>query len=101
MGHPLTVEMQTTDTVEVKGMMALLNSGVNGLFIDSDFTQVEKLNLQPLTCPAPVFNIDSMPNEAGAICHVTDIILRFQNHSKCAVFAVTNLRKQKMILGYP
>jgi hypothetical protein len=32
---------------------------------------------------------------------VVDVILRFRDHSECAIFAVTNLGKHKMILGYP
>ena len=82
-------------------MMALLNSGVNSLFIDSDFTCAQKLTLQSLTHPTPVFNVDGTPNEAGAICHIANVILRFQDHSKHTIFAVTNLGKHKMILGYP
>ena len=97
----LKVELQTTDTAEVKGVMALLDSGMNGLFIDSDFARMQKLTLWPLTCPTPVFNVDSTPNEAGAIHYITDVILRFWDHSECAVFAATNLGKHKMSLGYP
>lgn len=97
----LKVEIQTTDTAEVKGVSALLDTGATGLFIDSRFVASERLTTCPLTWPAAVYNIDGTPNEGGTIRHVVDLILRYQGHSEHAVFAVTNLGKHKMILGYP
>ena len=41
----LKVEIQMTDTAEVKGVTALLDSGATGLFIDRDFTLAEKLTM--------------------------------------------------------
>ena len=82
-------------------MTALLDSGATGLFIDSDFVAAEKLTTHSLTHPAPMYNVDGTPNEAGSICSVVDLILQYQNHSERAIFAVTNLGKHKMIFGYP
>ena len=53
----LKVGIQTTDTAEVKGVTALLDSGATGLFIDSNFVAAEKLTICSLTCPAPVYNV--------------------------------------------
>jgi hypothetical protein len=66
-----------TDTMEVKGVTALLDSGATDLFIDCDFTLAEKLTMQSLTLPAPVYNVDGTPNEGGEICEVVDVILQF------------------------
>jgi hypothetical protein len=88
-----------TDTADVKGVTALLDSGVTGLFIDHDFALAEKLTMQSLTRPAPVYNVNGTPNKGGEIGEVVDVILRFWDHSECAIFAVTNLGKHKMILG--
>jgi hypothetical protein len=41
----LKVEIQMTDTAEVKGVTELLDSGVTGLFINRDFTLAEKLTM--------------------------------------------------------
>src|SRR3979490_2117360 len=73
----LKVEIQTTDTAEVKGVTALLDSGATGLFIDQGFATAKKLTMRPLTLPAPVCNIDGTPNEGGAIQNVVNVILRF------------------------
>jgi Retroviral aspartyl protease len=97
----LKAEIQMTNTTEVKGVTALLDSGATGLFIDRDFALAEKLTMRLLTCPAPVYNVDGTPNEGGAIRKVVDVILQFRDHSGCAIFAVTNIGKHKMILGYP
>jgi len=45
-----------------------------------------------------VYNVDSTPNEQGAICDIVDVIMQFHNHTKQAQFAVTGLGKSQMIL---
>ncbi|KNZ77751.1 hypothetical protein J132_03991, partial [Termitomyces sp. J132] len=54
----------------------------------------------PLSCPIPVYNVDSMLNEAGSIHSVMDLVLHYKNHFKGATFAITNLGKQDMILRF-
>ena len=72
----LKVEIQMTDTAEVKGLTALLDSGATGLFIDNDFAVNEKLTMRSLSHPAPVYNMGGTPNE-GAIWNIVNVILRF------------------------
>jgi hypothetical protein len=48
----------------------------------------------------PVYNIDGTANEAGMITDITDVILRYENHSEHTQLAVNRLAKQSMILGY-
>ena len=45
--------------------------------------------------------MDGSPNEAGSIKEVVDLVLRFKDHSERALFGVTNLGKQNLILGFP
>ena len=71
----LKIEIQTTDTAEVKGLIALLDSDATSLFIDNDFAMNEKLTMRSLSHPTPVYNVDGAPNEGGAIWNVVDIIL--------------------------
>ena len=68
--------------------------------MDVAFVERHQLTTWPLTRPIPVYNIDSTLNEAGSIQCVTECILRYCNHAEQAVFAVTSLGKQDIILGY-
>ena len=58
----LKVEIQTTDTAQILGLTALLDSGATGLFIDKDFVKNNHLTTRPLTRPIPVYNVDGTPN---------------------------------------
>ena len=50
--------------------------------------------------PIPVYNVDGTPNEAGSLTEVVHLILHHKNHLEWTVFAVTGLRKQKLLLGH-
>jgi len=49
--------------------------------------------------------VDGSPNEHGPILEVADLVLQYKGHYKghreCTLFAVTQLRKEAMILGLP
>ena len=60
----LKVELETTDTSEMKSINSLVDSGATGEFINQDYAKSCWFNLQKLTCPIPVYNIDRSPNEA-------------------------------------
>ncbi|KAG5350206.1 hypothetical protein C0989_012232 [Termitomyces sp. Mn162] len=47
--------------------MALLDSRATGLFLDMEFIKCHGLTTQPLPKPISVYNINGMPNKAGAI----------------------------------
>ncbi|KNZ72574.1 hypothetical protein J132_02575 [Termitomyces sp. J132] len=93
------VEIKMTDTQQTCGVMALLDSRVTGLFLDLEFKR-HGLTMQPLTKPIPVYNIDGMPNKAGAINSMVDLVLCYQNQVECTIFAITSLGRQDMILGF-
>jgi hypothetical protein len=94
----LDVAMQTTNTGEVFTLKALLNCGAMDLFTNSDFVAQNRLTTRKLSCPIPVYNVDSTPNEAGSISEVWEAILRYRDHSECVTFVVTSLGKQDIIL---
>ena len=96
----LKVELETTDTAEVKSVLSLVDSGATGDLINRDYAKSCRFKLLKLPSPIPVFNIDGTPNEAGAITEAVDLILRYKNHSERTTFVVTNLGKQKLILGH-
>jgi hypothetical protein len=96
----IKVEIIAMDTQETKSVNALIDCGATGLFIDRDYVHQNQLTARTLSHVIPVYNVDGTPNEAGSIREVVDVILRYQDHSERAHFAVTGLGKQNMILGY-
>ena len=88
------------DTSELKSITCLVDSGVTGEFIDRDYAKSCCFNLIKLKQPIPVYNVDGTPNEAGSIMEVIHLTLCYKNHSEQTTFAVTGLRKQKLLLGH-
>jgi len=96
----LPIEISTTNTSKVHSVKALLDSGTTGNFIDKDFVHTKGISTRSISCPILVFNMDSSPNETGQISEVVDVILCYKTYSEGTLLAVSNLRKQSMILGY-
>jgi len=96
----LPIEIGTTNTSEVHSVKALLDSGATGNFIDKDFVRTKGISTRSISCPIPVFNVDSFPNKAGQISKVVDVVLCYKTHSERTLLAISNLGKQSMILGY-
>ena len=88
------------DTVEVKSRPALVDCRATGQFMDQDYVEHNQLNTQKLQHVIPVFNGDGTRNEAGLIMEIVDTILQYNGHMEHMSFAVTNLRKQDIILGF-
>src|SRR5271155_23155 len=96
----LKIELETTDTVEVKSANVLVDCGATGEFIDRHYAKSCGFHLLKLSKPIPVYNIDGTPNEAGSVTEVVDLILRYKNHSERTLLAVSSLGKQKLILRH-
>ena len=96
----LKVDVETTDTGEVKSLNALVDSGATGRFIDRDYVKANRLTTRKLSHPIPVRNVDGTPNSAGCITEAVDLVIRYKNHSERTLFAVTGLGKEKLILGH-
>jgi len=58
------------------------------------------INTSSISCPIPVYNMDSSPNEAGQISEVVDVVLHYKTHSERTLLTVSSLGRQNMILGY-
>ena len=63
----IKVEIQTTDTAEVKAGPVLVDCGATGKFMNRAYVERHRLTTQKLQRPIPVFNVDGSPNEAGSI----------------------------------
>ena len=96
----IKVEIQTTDTTEVKSGPVLLDCGATGQFMDHDYVEQNRLTTQKLQRAIPVFNVDGSPNEVGSIMEIIDVILHYEGHTEHTSFTVTSLGKQDIILGF-
>ena len=96
----LKVEIETTNMAKKKSITALVDSGATGEFIDRQYAKICWFNLIKLTQPIPVYNVDGSPNEAGLIMEAVSLLLHYKNHLEQTTFCVTNLGKQKLLLGH-
>jgi hypothetical protein len=94
------VEIESTDITIKRCTQALIDCGATGCFIDIEWVKLNNIPTRPLTKPIPVYNVDGTANDAGMITDIADVILCYENHSKCMQLAVTRLVKQSLRLGY-
>jgi gag-polyprotein putative aspartyl protease len=80
---------------------ALVDSGATENFIDYQTVVRLRLGSSKLATPRPVHNVDGTPNKSGEITHATDLYVRLGNKEQRVRFFVTNLGKDRMILGHP
>lgn len=88
------------DTGEMIQLSALIDSGATGMFIDEQFVQEQGWNLDEVSRPIPIFNIDGTLNANGNVKHTIDLALEIQGHRERATFTVTRLSGVKLILGH-
>jgi hypothetical protein len=96
----LWVEVESTDTQQKYGVCALVDSGATGLFIDREYVKSNQIPTRRLSQVVPVYNVDRSANQNGAISEVAELLLRYNGHSERALFCVTGLGKQNLILGH-
>ena len=81
--------------------VALLDTGATENFIDYKTVARLRLGTQKLTVPRPVFNVDGTNNRHGTITHACDLMVKQGNKKERQHFYVSNLGKDRFILGYP
>jgi predicted aspartyl protease len=96
----LRVEIESTDTQRKYGVRALVDSGATGLLIDREYVKSNQIPTTKLSQPIPVFNVDGTTNTEGSISEVAELLLRYNGHSERALFCVTGLGRQNLILGH-
>ena len=94
------VEIQTTDTAEVKSGPMLVDCTATGQLMDCNYVERNRLTTWKLQHAIPVFNMDGSPNEAGSIMEIVDTILCYKGHTERTSFAVASLGKQDIILRF-
>jgi hypothetical protein len=79
---------------------ALLDSGAEGVYINTSYVKKHQLPLQDLKTPIYPRNVDGTPNKNGAICHAA--ILRMEmgdDHRERVLFLVTDTGNHDILLG--
>ena len=97
----LNITIKTTDIGREFNLSALVDSGATGSFIDQAFVEENNIATCPLHRPILISNVDGTPNEGGIIKEIVDLMISYKGHGERCLLAVTNLGKQKIILGYP
>jgi hypothetical protein len=88
------------DTNMTFSVMALLDREATGLYMDCELAKSLHLNIQTLSNPIPVYNIDKTPNEGGPIRKVVTLRMKIKDHVELATFAITNTGHDHVILSY-
>jgi len=88
------IDMQEGIIVE-----ALLDSGVMGLVISSEFAKKQGFKLKKLDRPMYVRNIDGSLNKEGPIEHMVEVNIYYQGHRERMEIDVIGEQKWTVILG--
>jgi len=82
-------------------MNALIDSGAGGTFIDKKFTKQNEIALIPIGKKIQIFNADGTENNSGTIESCIWLKIQMGKKKISIRFLVTELGKDKMILGLP
>jgi hypothetical protein len=81
--------------------IALVDSGAMENCIDFKTVERLKLGTQKLLKPRPIINVDGTRNSGGTITHCVHLYVTQGQKEEHLKFYVTNLGKDRMILGFP
>ena len=79
----------------------LIDSGATDNFISPQLLTRLGISTLPVKLPIRIWNVDGTHNQGGAITHYTDLEVRTGEQNKTLRFLITNLGRDKVILGYP
>ncbi len=94
------MEIESTDTQRKQAVCALVDSGATGLFINSEYVKLNQIPTKKLAQPIPVYNVNGSANMDGSIMEVAELLLRYNGHTERALFCITGLGKQNLILRH-
>jgi len=90
------IDMQEGITVE-----ALLDSGVTGLVMSSEFARKQGFKLKKLERPINVRNVDGSLNKEGLIENMVEVNIYYKGHRERTEIDVIGGQKWTVILGMP
>jgi predicted aspartyl protease len=81
--------------------IALVDSGATENCIDYRTVTKLRLGTQKLSKPRPIINVDGTRNSGGIVGHCVHLYVSQGQKEERLKFFVTNLGKDRIILGYP
>ena len=79
----------------------LIDSGATDNFISPQLLKWLGISTLLVKLPICIWNIDGTHNQGGAITHYTNLEVHTGEQKKMLCFLITNLGRDKVILGYP
>ena len=76
------IGLERIDTQEGITVEVLLDSGVTGLVMSSEFAKKQGFKLKRLESPMNVRNVDGLLNKEGPIKHTVEVNIYFKGHRK-------------------
>ena len=74
------IGLERIDTQEGITVEVLLDSGVTGLVMSSEFAKKQGFKLKRLESPMNVRNVDGLLNKEGPIKHTVEVNIYFKGH---------------------
>ena len=93
------IGLERIDTQEGVIVEALLDSGVTGLVMSSEFTKKQGFKLKKLERPINMRNIDGLFNKEGPIENMVEVNIYYQGHRERMEINVISGQKWTVILG--
>jgi hypothetical protein len=81
--------------------LALVDSGATENFMNLNYTCYLCLPIQRLTQPRKFYNVDGTSNQSGDLLYYSDLLVQTGDKQIALQFFLSNLGKNKAILGYP
>ena len=95
------IGLERVDTQEGIMVEALLNSGVTGLVISSEFTRKQGFKLKRLERPMQVRNVDGSFNKEEPIENTVEVNIYYKGHVERTEINIIGGQKWSVILGMP
>ena len=93
------IGLERIDTQEGVTVEALLDSGVTGLVMSSEFTKKQGFKLKKLERPINMRNIDGLFNKEGPIENMVEVNIYYQGHRERMEINMIGGQKWTVILG--
>jgi len=97
----MKIGLERIDTQEEITVEALLDSGVTGLVMSSEFARKQDFKLKKLERPINVRNVDGSLNKEGPIENTVEVNIYYQGHRERTEIDVIRGQKWMVILGMP